>query len=71
MYQQIYDTTVCNNHDDISRKYQHVGTDSLSTGNIIGRNIESNRGPTGLGRWTLKRFIGQGNAVHYAIFIFS
>ena len=56
MNKKIDVTTAFNHHDSLSIPFQYGGTSSLSTGNIIGRNISCDRYPTGLGRWSSHRF---------------
>ena len=62
MSQQIDSTTSCNEHEPFLGPIQYVGTSSLSTGNLTGRNIASGKDLYGLGRWSWKKLRGQRKA---------
>ena len=59
MSQQLDSTTAYNIHNSLSGYYQNGGTTSLSTGNIIGRRLESGRDILGLGKCTYQQFRGR------------
>ena len=57
MSKQLDTITICNNNDPPSGLFQYGGTASLLTGNLTERETGYGRYPSGMGRWTRKRFI--------------
>ena len=49
MSQQLDATTSYNCHKSLPGPYQHGGTSSLTTGNLIGRRLKPERDTSGLG----------------------
>ena len=69
MSQKLDATTAYNCHDSLSGTYQHGGTSSLTTGNLIGRRVESGRETSGSGRWSWQRFRGRWDtSIHIITF---
>ena len=51
MSQQIESSSSYNYHDSLLGTYQHGGTNSLETVNIIRRRMDSDRDSSGIGIW--------------------
>ena len=60
MRQKLDMPTVLNRHDSLSGHYQHRGTSSITTGNLIEMRAELGSYSSGLYIWLWKKFRGRG-----------
>ena len=64
MIQQLYSTTVWNQHNLLSGSYQHRGAASLETGDLISRTTESDIYTIGIVRWSWEKLEGKGAHIY-------